>query len=43
VLSAGCEPEIPAIERPLTYAVDRTATEIGVTSDQYIISLLYDC
>ena len=27
--SVGFEPAIPAVVRPLTYAVDRSATEIG--------------
>jgi hypothetical protein len=29
LLSAGLKPAIPAIERPQTYALDRTATDIG--------------
>jgi hypothetical protein len=28
MLSAGLEPAIPVIERSLTYALDRTATDI---------------
>jgi hypothetical protein len=30
MLSAGFEPEIPAIVRPQTYALDCTATGIGI-------------
>ena len=37
----GFEPTISAVERPKTYALDRTATETGVTTQLQLINISY--